>query len=444
MGALAVLARQKGYHVTGSDHNVYPPMSTYLELQGIQIMQGYDYDITSLKLDEVIVGNTMRRGMPIVETLLNSELQYYSAPSWLYNEVLKTKKVIAVSGTHGKTTTTSLIVKLLDDADLNPGFLIGGISQDFGVSSRLTDSEIFVIEADEYDTTFFDKRSKFIHYHPDILTINNLEFDHADIFNSMDDIYRQFHYLFRMMPGKASIIYPQDDQNIAHLLTMGVWSNKLPIKNQILDIKPINADYSEFVLSDNDKCHLIKWSMLGEHNAKNALMAYTVAKCIDISFDKIQASFANFKGVKRRLECIYQDHYCAIYDDFAHHPTAVKHTLQALKAKASDAQKVVAILEARSNTMKMGAQEKDLIQALKFADEVWFYQNTNMQWQARSHQSETFLVFDQIEDIVKVFEKSYKSPLFKHFVIMSNGGFENLHQRLLQKAVVVVTHSNSF
>ncbi|WP_440994252.1 UDP-N-acetylmuramate:L-alanyl-gamma-D-glutamyl-meso-diaminopimelate ligase [Cysteiniphilum litorale] len=430
MGALALLAREKGYKVTGSDQNVYPPMSSYLESQGIKLISGYEYDIESFKPDQVIVGNTMRRGMPIVEYLLNSELEYFSGPEWLYQEILKDKKVIAIAGTHGKTTTTSMVIKLMDDVGLNPSFLVGGITQDFGVSSRLTDSEYFVIEADEYDTAFFDKRSKFMHYHPDILVVNNLEFDHADIFNSIEDIYRQFHHLMRLLPGKSTVIYPKPDTHIDKLLAMGCWSERCPLQAEHgLDIKPILQDYSQFEIIDHNKTLKINWTLLGEHNAKNALSAYAVLKTLGVSLDKVTESFKNFKGVKRRLECIAQNDHYAIYDDFAHHPTAVAQTLRAIKARAGDKERVVAILEPRSNTMKMGAQESALINALNIADEIWFYQNSVMQWQAASYAKDNFLVFDQVANIVEHFKQS-QPERFTHYVIMSNGAFDGLHQHL--------------
>ncbi|WP_440616037.1 UDP-N-acetylmuramate:L-alanyl-gamma-D-glutamyl-meso-diaminopimelate ligase [Cysteiniphilum sp. 6C5] len=430
MGALALLAREKGYKVTGSDQNVYPPMSNYLESQGIKLISGYDYDIESFRPDQVIVGNTMRRGMPIVEHLLNSDLEYFSGPKWLYQEVLKGKKVIAIAGTHGKTTTTSMVIKLMDDAGLNPSFLVGGITQDFGVSSRLTDSEYFVIEADEYDTAFFDKRSKFMHYHPDVLVINNLEFDHADIFNSMEDIYRQFHHLMRLLPGKSTVIYPKLDTHIHKLLAMGCWSECFPLQGEDgLNIKPIVEDYSQFEIIDHTKTLKINWALLGEHNAKNALSAYAVLKTLGVSLDKVTESFKNFKGVKRRLECIIQNDHYAIYDDFAHHPTAVAETLKAIKARAGEKERVVAILEPRSNTMKMGTQEQALINALTIADEVWFYQNSAMQWQAASYAKENFIVFDEVADIVAHFKQS-QPHCFTHYVIMSNGAFDGLYKQL--------------
>ncbi|WP_119329358.1 UDP-N-acetylmuramate:L-alanyl-gamma-D-glutamyl-meso-diaminopimelate ligase [Cysteiniphilum halobium] len=435
MGALALLAREKGYKVTGSDQNVYPPMSTYLAAQGIKLISGYDYDIKSLNPDQVIIGNTMRRGMPIVEHLLNSKLEYFSGPEWLYQEILKQKKVIAIAGTHGKTTTTSMVIKLMDDMGLNPSFLVGGITQDFGVSSRLTNSEYFVIEADEYDTAFFDKRSKFMHYHPDVLVINNLEFDHADIFNSIEDIYRQFHHLMRLLPGKVTVIYPEHDTHIDKLLAMGFWSERCPLQGDNgLDIKPILEDYSQFEIIDHNKTLKINWSLLGEHNAKNALSAYAVLKTLGVSLDKVTDSFKNFKGVKRRLECIAENIHYAIYDDFAHHPTAIAETLKAIKARATDKERVVAILEPRSNTMKMGVQEAALINALNIADEVWFYQNSVMQWQAASYAKDNFLVFDQVADIAERFKQS-QNERFTHYVIMSNGAFDGLHQALSTLAV---------
>ena len=435
MGSLAILARQKGYRVTGCDQNVYPPMSTYLAAQGVEITQGYGHDIMALKPDTVIVGNSMVRGMAIVETLLNSSLNYTSGPQWLYQEILQYKKVIAVSGTHGKTTTASLLTKLLEHAGLNPSFLIGGITQDFGVSSRLTDSQYFVIEADEYDTAFFDKRSKFIHYTPSVLLINNLEFDHADIFSSIEDIYRQFHYLIRTMPGNSTIIYPETSQHIMTLLAMGVWSKTRSVfGSSACYIEPITADYSQFTIVDGNKRYPVKWNLLGSHNAQNALMAYVAVTQIGLDFERIKQGFSQFKGVKRRLEIIYQDHKGIIYDDFAHHPTAVEHALRAIKAKAFKGQNVIAVLEPRSNTMIMGVHANELMQALLFADEVFFYQNNAMKWDvlANEYQHHDLHIYQDIKQLTEVLTSRYKEDDYKYIVIMSNGGFEGLHDKLLQ------------
>ncbi|WP_119344475.1 UDP-N-acetylmuramate:L-alanyl-gamma-D-glutamyl-meso-diaminopimelate ligase [Facilibium subflavum] len=429
MGALAVLAKQQGYKVTGADQNVYPPMSTYLQQMGIEIISGFDISQLDCKPDKVIIGNTMKRGLPIIEAILERSIPYTSGPQWLYDAVLKNKKVIAVSGTHGKTTTTSLIAKILDYAGFNPGFFIGGVPQDFGVSARLTDAEYFVIEADEYDTAFFDKRSKFMHYHPQELVINNLEFDHADIFEGIKDIYRQFHYLIRTLPKSARIFYPLEDAHVSTLLDMGCWSTKIPIKTK--NLIPLSPDFSHFMIEEgSEKCE-ISWMHLGLHNAQNALSAYKIAKALGIDTVIIAKALQEFKGVKRRLECLYKNDCLAIYDDFAHHPTAVLHTLNAVKSKAKQDEKVIAIIEARSNTMKQGVHKEALCSALKVADEVWFYQHEQMQWHIASLSgNENILVFDSIEAIVERFSQSCIEKPFQHFVIMSNSGFGGLQQKL--------------
>ena len=279
MGSLAVLAKQMGYRVTGSDLNVYPPMSTYLESQGIEILQGFDCEQLDAQPDEIIIGNIMKRGMPIIEKILDEKLNYFSGPEWLYQNILKNKKVIAIAGTHGKTTTTTMTIKVLEQAGLNPSFLVGGVSGDFGVSSRYTDSEYFVIEADEYDTAFFDKRSKLIHYDPSIFVINNIEFDHADIFKDINAIYWQFHQLLRKMPSSAKVIYNAEDQNVQKIIGMGCWSKLVKINSEggvLLNKK--TADYSKFQLSSNGNSIDISWDFIGEHNALNAMSAYANSK----------------------------------------------------------------------------------------------------------------------------------------------------------------------
>ena len=428
MGALAVIARQKGFQVSGADLNVYPPMSVYLENLGVTIDRGYDPKQLDCKPDLVIIGNCMRRGMAIVEHVLNQKIPYISGPEWLYKAVLKTKNIIAISGTHGKTTTTALVAKILDDAGLNPGFLIGGVTQDFTFSSRLTDSAYFVIEADEYDTAFFDKRSKFIHYHPDVLVINNLEFDHADIFDNIEAIYRQFHYMIRIMPSAAKIIYPASDENIKNVLAMGCWSSQVPHNPTIV---PIHQDYSAFKIIDGDKALTIQWSLLGVYNAQNAVSAYMLAKTLGISNDVIRKACCSFQGVKRRLECCYQDDNYAVYDDFAHHPTSIQHTLQAIKAKATPQDNVIVIIDPHSNTMKMGFYAQQVCQALKIADEVWFYQHQLLKWQALKCGGENFKIFNHVDAIVSAFQAAVEQPLFQYFIIMGNGDFEGLKDRIL-------------
>ena len=439
MGALAVLAKEMGFKVTGCDQNVYPPMSTYLASLGIEVHAGYDVECLAESPDLVIVGNSMKRGMAVIEKILDEAIPFISGPEWLYQNLLKDKKVIAVSGTHGKTTTTALIVKILDDAGLNPGFLIGGISEDFGISSRLTDSPYFVIEADEYDTAFFDKRSKFIHYHPDILVINNLEFDHGDIFKDIEAIYTQFHHLMRTLPSKTSVIYPIADRQIAEVLDMGCWSQKYPTgQGTTIGIRALKPDYSQFEFIYDNTATRINWALIGRHNAQNALHAFQVARLLGIDDRVIQAAFANFKGVKRRLECLFENAALAIYDDFAHHPTAVLCTLKALQARKKPRDKVIAIIEPRSNTMKSGMQAEALVSALKCADEIWFYQHPDMTWNIEDYRHEKLLVFDALEAVVDQFQKNLNQTqtdaFCRHYVIMSNGAFGGIHQKLCKRA----------
>ncbi|MEY8703235.1 UDP-N-acetylmuramate:L-alanyl-gamma-D-glutamyl-meso-diaminopimelate ligase, partial [Francisella philomiragia] len=339
MGSLAVLAKQKGYKVTGSDLNVYPPMSTYLESQGIEILQGFDCDQLDTSPDEIIIGNIMKRGMPIIEKILAEKLNYFSGPQWLYQNILKYKKVIAIAGTHGKTTTTTMTIKILEQAGLNPSFLVGGVSSDFGVSSRYTDSEYFVIEADEYDTAFFDKRSKLIHYDPSIFVINNIEFDHADIFKDIDAIFWQFHQLLRKMPSTAKIIYNDKDENVQKIISMGCWSELVRVNSDNgTKIAKHTADYSRFELCDISGNNIeISWGLIGEHNALNAMSAYAVAKQLNISDEVVKDALESFKGVKRRLEVLSHQNNVTLYDDFAHHPTSIKLTLEAVRNKAKEA-----------------------------------------------------------------------------------------------------------
>lgn len=434
MGSLAVLAKQKGYKVTGSDLNVYPPMSTYLESQGIEIIQGFDISQLETNPDEVIIGNVMKRGMEIIEHILNEELAYFSGPEWLYQNILKEKKVIAIAGTHGKTTTTTMTIKLLEEAGLNPSFLVGGISADLGVSSRYTDSKYFVIEADEYDTAFFDKRSKLIHYAPDIFVINNIEFDHADIFKDIDAIYWQFHQLLRKMPAKASVLYNADDANVQNIINMGCWSTRVPLNSASgIYLDNHTADFSEFELCDGTKNVKVLWGLIGEHNAANALCAYGVAKQVGISDEVIARGLASFKGVKRRLEVLFQSNNITLYDDFAHHPTSIKLTLEAVCNKSPDAY-VVALIDPRSNTMREGNNKQNLPLAVATADRVLLYDHALLKWDAKellgNNPKVKFIKQAQgfIEQVKMLVEENKKVEL----VMMSNGSFDGLREKLVE------------
>lgn len=437
MGSLAVLAKQKGYKVTGSDLNVYPPMSTYLESQGIEILQGFDCDQLDTNPDEIIIGNIMKRAMPIVEKILAEKLNYFSGPQWLYQNILKYKKVIAIAGTHGKTTTTTMTIKILEQAGLNPSFLVGGVSSDFGVSSRYTDSEYFVIEADEYDTAFFDKRSKLIHYDPSIFVINNIEFDHADIFKDIDAIFWQFHQLLRKMPSTAKIVCNDKDENIQKIISMGCWSEVVRVNsdNGIKIAKHV-ADYSRFELCDfNDNNVEISWDLIGEHNALNAISAYAVAKQLNISDEVIKNALESFRGVKRRLEVLSHQNDVTLYDDFAHHPTSIKLTLEAVRNKDKEAY-LIALIDPRSNTMRQGDNKDNLPMSIIEADRVLLYNHSLLKWDAK----EVLKNSSNVDFIVSVddFVNRISELLTKYqdrniqLVMMSNGSFDGLREKLVK------------
>ncbi|MFT5950593.1 MAG: UDP-N-acetylmuramate: L-alanyl-gamma-D-glutamyl-meso-diaminopimelate ligase [Francisella sp.] len=435
MGSLAILARQKGYKVTGSDLNVYPPMSTYLESQGIEIIQGFEVSQLGIKPNEIIIGNVMTRGMAIIEYILDNDLDYFSGPEWLYENILKYKKVIALAGTHGKTTTTTMTIKLLEEAGLNPSFLVGGISADFGISSRYTDSEYFVIEADEYDTAFFDKRSKLIHYAPDILVINNIEFDHADIFKDIEAIYWQFHQLLRKMPAKATVIYNANDTNVQKIIDMGCWSKQVKVQDaKGFYLGEHELDYSKFDICLNNEKALIAWNIIGEHNALNALSAYAVAKQIGLKDSVIEKAFAEFKGIKRRLEVLYKSDSITLYDDFAHHPTSIRLTLDAVRNKSPKAF-VVAIIDPRSNTMRQGDNKDSLPDAILKADSVLLYDHELLKWNAKELLGDNGSVeyMKKVEDFVDNIKNLVANKNQKlEFVMMGNGSFDGLREKLVE------------
>ncbi|OEZ33687.1 UDP-N-acetylmuramate:L-alanyl-gamma-D-glutamyl-meso-diaminopimelate ligase [Francisella endosymbiont of Amblyomma maculatum] len=437
MGSLAVLAKQKGYKVTGSDANVYPPMSTYLESQGIEILQGFDCSQLELNPDEIIIGNIMKRGMPIIEKILSEELNYFSGPEWLYQNILKYKKVIAIAGTHGKTTTTTMTIKILEQAGLNPSFLIGGVSSDFRVSSRYTDSEYFVIEADEYDTAFFDKRSKLIHYDPSIFVINNIEYDHADIFKDVDAIFWQFHQLLRKMPVTAKIIYNAKDDNVQKIISMGCWSELIKVNSADgVFITKNSSDYSKFELASDDSNSIqISWGLIGEHNALNTMSAYAVAKQLNISGEKIKQALEEFKGVKRRLEVLSHRDNVTLYDDFAHHPTSIKLTLEAVRNKDKDAY-VVALIDPRSNTMRQGDNKDNLPESITQADRVLLYNHSLLKWDVKEllKNIDNVDFIRNIEDFVTQINDLLNIHQHRNLqlVMMSNGSFDGLREKLVK------------
>lgn len=442
MGGLAIIARQMGFYVTGSDNAIYPPMSDYLEKEGIKIL---DYAVSSIpdNVNEFIIGNCMSRGMPIIEYILSNSLPYESGPSWLSRHVLKDKRVIAVSGTHGKTTTTSMIIKILQDNGLNPSFLVGGLSPDLGVTAAITNSKYFVIEADEYDTSFFDKRSKFIHYNPQILVINNLEYDHADIFGSLEEIKKQFHFLIRKMPQECSIIYPSDDKNIKSLLSMGVWSKQYSYSSGSgRDIhRSKDGDWEYTVNSpcfkDINICTSfgsgrLVWEQIGRHNLQNGLSAMMAAFFCAVPLHKSIESLRSFSGVKRRMEVIFTSKNIVVYDEFAHHPTAIKETITSIRATVGD-DKILVIFEPRSNTMRMGVHTKLISQSFKMADYLFVLSEKESKFNFNLLKEELTGKCDLCGSIDEILIKvgSRVNTAKTHILIMSNGAFGGIHDKLI-------------
>jgi len=434
MAGIAVLARALGHAVSGSDSNVYPPMSTQLAAEGITLIEGYNPAQLHPAPDIVIVGNAMTRGNPCVEHILNSELRFTSGPQWLHDEILRGRHVLAVSGTHGKTTTTSMLGWVLEAAGMKPGFLVGGIPANFGKSARLGDGRYFVIEADEYDTAFFDKRSKFIHYRPSTLIINNIEFDHADIFADLAAIRREFHHLVRTLPSQGLIVAMHADPEIQKVLEVGCWTPVVYFGEGRAQwtAKPVEEDFSTFeIMVGGRTAGTVQWELIGHHNAHNALAAAAAAAHIGIPAAAVCAALTEFKGVKRRLEYLARIHGISLYDDFAHHPTEIRATLSALRRKVG-AERIIAIMEPRSNTMRMGVHQKTLADSFTHANRVLFYQPDNIDWDLKT-QTESLgakrEIFTTIEAIIAHTVKI--SQPGDHVVIMSNGGFGGLQQKLV-------------
>lgn len=434
MGGIAVIAKQLGFKVTGADENVYPPMSTMLMEQGIEIIQGYDPKQLTSDIDLVIIGNAMKRGNPCVEYILNNSLPYTSGPEWLKNYVLAKKKVLAVAGTHGKTTTSSILTWILEYNNYNPSFLIGGVLGNFGVSARVTNSQYFVIEADEYDCAFFDKRSKFVHYKPYVQILNNLEYDHADIFENIDAIKKQFHHLVRIIPSNGDIVMPLDDNNLNDVIKMGCWTkiDKVGSKGAESNYELINEDGSSFKVLDEHANVLgtVNWDGVGIHNVKNVLMAIKAAEYIGISVqDSIQA-LKKFVMPKRRLELKGEENGIKVYDDFAHHPTAIKTTIDGLRRKMPN-NRLIAVFEPRSNSMKLGANHEFLKGSFDEANLVFMYAPSNLKWNADELKGENFMVIHDFDELLEKLAQALKPG--DNCLIMSNGGFNGIHQKLLTK-----------
>lgn len=432
MSGVAVLAKQSGHTVTGSDLNVYPPMSTQLQQQGINLQEGYDPAQIDQNIDCVVVGNVIKRGNPAMEYVMEKRIPYTSGPQWLAENVLKDRWVIAVAGTHGKTTTTSLVTWILEHAGSAPGFLIGGVPENFGVSARLGEAPYFVIEADEYDSAFFDKRSKFLHYRPTTLILNNLEYDHADIFPDLEAIQQQFHFLVRTVPGNGAIVRNAADANLTEVLKSGCWTPEISFAGTgEWQAKLLKADGSEFsVYYQGQEVGVVNWDLLGQHNVDNALAALAAANHANVPPELGIEALAQFKNVKRRLEVKGKIKDIVVYDDFAHHPTAIATTLEGLRAKIGNA-RMIAVLEFGSYTMRSGVHKERIQEALAMADMV-VCKTTSPDWGLQ----EILAKFKQptalYEDTDKIV--AHLVPLLHagdHVVVMSNSGFGGIHQKLV-------------
>ena len=435
MGGVAALARELGHSVQGSDQAVYPPMSTQLEQLGIALRQGYLAGNIGAECDSVVIGNALSRGNPAVEHVLDQAMDYTSGAQWLAQHVLPGRTTIAVAGTHGKTTTTSLVAWLLDRAGQAPGFLIGGVVPDFGVSARLGSGKTFVVEADEYDTAFFDKRSKFVHYRPQVAILNNLEYDHADIFPDLAAIERQFHHLVRTVPGNGRLIVNAADGNLARVLAMGCWT---PVETFGFDdglswqARLEAADGSVFSVWHNGvELGRVCWSLLGNHNVLNALAALAAVHAVGVDPAPLLASLAGFGGIKRRLEVVGQAAGITVYDDFAHHPTAIATTLAGLRARVGLARIVVA-MEPRSNSMRLGAHAAALAPSLELADAVVFLHRPELAWDAAAVIAQVRGQALAVADSDALLDAlAGQLTAGDHVVFMSNGGFDNAPRRLL-------------
>ncbi|MFK5985181.1 MAG: UDP-N-acetylmuramate:L-alanyl-gamma-D-glutamyl-meso-diaminopimelate ligase [Pseudomonadota bacterium] len=444
MGGIAVLAKQLGHRVTGQDANVYPPMSTQLEEQGIELIQGFD----SLPMEEpnqpdmVIIGNALSRGNSAVEYILNQNINYTSGAQWLADHVLHDQWVLAVAGTHGKTTTSSMLAWILEYAGLKPGFLIGGVPENFGVSSRSSEAGFFVVEADEYDTAFFDKRSKFVHYHPRTAIINNIEFDHADIFADLAAIETQFHHLIRTIPSQGLLIQPANDTCVSRVLDRGCWTASESFTNnlqndaywqaEILDNARGNKDGSQFnIICQGNNAGKVSWNLIGLHNVSNAIAAIAAARHVGIPVKYAIEALSEFKNVKRRMELRGEVNQIRVYDDFAHHPTAIDLTIDGLR-KQVGTERIIAIVEPRSNTMRMQVHNQQLSAAFKQADKVCFYLPEGYEDKfdfLQQQLGDKLCTYTQIEQMAS--DILAMSQPNDHLLVMSNGGFSGIHEKLL-------------
>ncbi len=442
MGSLALLARDLGHTVTGSDTNIYPPMSTQLQDAGVEIWEGYKAEHLNPAPDLVVVGNACKRGMEAVEYMLDQHLPYTSGPQFLYEQVLKDRHVLAVAGTHGKTTTTTMLSWILQHAGIDTGFLIGGVplvatederlQRAFAHSSHLG-KQYFVIEADEYDSAFFDKRSKFVHYRPTTAILNNLEYDHADIFANLDAIQTQFHHMIRMIPSSGQIIMPSDTDSLEQTLAKGVWT---PVLRTAIDADAdwqatlMKADGSVFGVRFGDESGEVHWGMSGLHNVNNGLVAIAAAHHIGVSVEAACAALSAFGGIKRRMELIGDVGDILVFDDFAHHPTAITTTLDGAKKRLAD-RRIWAIIEPRSNTMKLGSHRDSLAPSASLADQVIWYEPKGLTWGLVDAigDAKNQLVLDSIDGIISHIQAHAQAG--DAIIIMSNGGFEGIHAKIV-------------
>ena len=453
MGGIAAIARQAGHRVTGCDANVYPPMSTQLEAQGIELIEGFSPDQLlqfETKPDLFVIGNVVSRGNPLMEAILNQGLPYISGPQWLGEQVLYGRHVLAVAGTHGKTTTAAMLTWILEFNDYKPGYLIGGVPLNFAVSARLGESPYFVIEADEYDTAFFDKRSKFVHYRPRTALLNNLEFDHADIFVDLAAIETQFHHLVRTVPSDGLLVVNGEEPALERVVTRGAWAPVERFGHEVTnDWSLISQEEDGFIVRKSGKeVANVKWAVdsgvMGRHNQLNALAAIASANHIGISPINSARALADFKNVKRRLETIGITNNITVYDDFAHHPTAITTTLDGLRRRVGNA-RILAVLEPRSNTMKLGVMKAQLPASLHAADKVFAYGanvgKESLGWDLQevllplnAQEQAKAQAFDDLEALVKAVVNEAKPG--DHILVMSNGGFGGVHQKILQAIAV--------
>ena len=433
MGGLAALAREAGHRVTGCDANVYPPMSDQLRSLGIELIEGWGTEQLALKPDLFVVGNVVTRGNALMESILNAGLPYTSGPQWLADHVLQGRHVLAVAGTHGKTTTTSLLAWILEDAGLSPSFLVGGVPLNFGVSARLGSGKTFVIEADEYDTAFFDKRSKFVHYRPRTAILNNLELDHADIFENLAAIERQFHHLVRTVPGQGRLVVNAREESLQRVLAMGCWSEVLRFgarKEEPGALRARGEPHAFDVLRGSLKIARVEWGLLGEHNQLNALAAIAAAEHVGVAPEVAARALAGFENVRRRLELRGEAGGVKVYDDFAHHPTAMRTTVNGLRRKVGS-ERILAVFEPRSNTMKLGTMKAQLPWSLEEAD-LAFCHSGGLGWNAEealAPMGAQAVVCDSIDKLVDRVVNAARPG--DHILCMSNGGFGGIHAKLL-------------